>query len=91
MVTVVLAIPGAARYALGAMSNNPIDPAAGRAASSVESPCIGVCVLESSAPFYCRGCYRTGDEIASWRNADDGTRRQILDRVAQRRAGRRSI
>lgn len=49
------------------------------------SPCIGVCMLDE-ATGYCRGCFRTVDEITAWRDADNGLRREILERLPARRA-----
>jgi len=56
-------------------------------ATPIDSPCIGVCVLDPLTGF-CRGCLRTGDEVAAWRDATDAVRLAILDRIeARRRAG----
>lgn len=59
---------------------------AGTPEAAVASPCIGVCELDPASGF-CRGCLRTGEEIAAWRDADDEMRGEILARVAARRAG----
>ncbi len=49
------------------------------------SPCIGVCEMDAAAG-RCRGCARTGDEIARWRDADDAFREavwaELPDRIA---------
>ncbi len=51
----------------------------------VTSPCVGVCELNPATGF-CRGCLRTIEEIAGWRDADTGERNSILKRLAARRA-----
>jgi hypothetical protein len=51
----------------------------------VSSPCIAVCELDTDTGF-CRGCLRSANEIAIWRDADSLTRRLILRRIEQRRA-----
>ncbi|MSP48017.1 MAG: DUF1289 domain-containing protein [Alphaproteobacteria bacterium] len=52
---------------------------------SVPSPCIGLCVLDPESGC-CKGCFRTIEEIGAWIGLDDGGRRQILRRVAERRS-----
>ncbi len=51
----------------------------------IESPCIGVCVIDSTTET-CEGCFRTLDEIAAWGTSSAGQRRQILAKVARREA-----
>jgi uncharacterized protein len=51
---------------------------------TIPSPCIGICELDGQSRL-CRGCLRSGDEIAAWRDASDHERRQILKRVRKRR------
>lgn len=51
----------------------------------VASPCVNVCRMEERRAL-CSGCLRTIDEIAAWSRLDDVGRRQVLDRVAQRRS-----
>lgn len=48
-------------------------------ARAVLTPCIGVCELDARG--LCRGCLRTGDEIASWRALDDAERLRIMTEV----------
>ena len=50
------------------------------------SPCVGTCGLDAHTG-WCRGCARTGPEIAAWRDAGDAERRRVLERAAGRRAG----
>ena len=40
------------------------------------SPCIGVCNIGPRG--WCRGCYRTLDEIAGWMRLDAATRIAVL-------------
>ncbi len=50
------------------------------------SPCTAVCVLDPASGF-CRGCYRTIDEIAGWASLGAVEKRKILARLPARRAG----
>lgn len=59
--------------------------------SAIASPCIGVCEVDPRSGL-CLGCLRTLGEIAAWRDADDGAKARILERLAGRRtAGCRTI
>ena len=40
------------------------------------SPCIKLCVLDQDG--YCRGCYRTIQEISAWTRLSMAQQRQIL-------------
>jgi len=51
---------------------------------AIESPCISVCVLDDDTGF-CKGCWRTRDEVAIWSRVDNVTRLEILERLRQRR------
>lgn len=53
------------------------------------SPCTAVCVLDQASGF-CRGCYRTIDEIAGWASFGAAEKRRILDRLPARRAQSRA-
>jgi len=55
------------------------------------SPCINVCVLDAASG-YCRGCWRTLDEITRWPTATAADKRHVLRAIAERRlaAARRS-
>ena len=56
-------------------------------ATPTNSPCIGICVLDPLTGF-CRGCLRTGEEVAAWRDAPNADRLAILDQIeARKRAG----
>lgn len=50
---------------------------------SVKSPCVRNCSLDARR--VCRGCYRHLDEIMSWPDAGELSRREILERAAARR------
>jgi predicted Fe-S protein YdhL (DUF1289 family) len=52
----------------------------------LESPCIGVCTI-APASGLCRGCLRTIDEIARWRDMDKPERARVLAACDARRAG----
>jgi predicted Fe-S protein YdhL (DUF1289 family) len=49
------------------------------------SPCIGICLIDP-ATRRCRGCLRDIAEIAAWYQASAAEKREILARLAQRRA-----
>jgi predicted Fe-S protein YdhL (DUF1289 family) len=51
----------------------------------VASPCIDVCRLDRRHR-WCRGCGRTGSEIARWPSADDAEKRTILAKLPARLA-----
>ena len=54
------------------------------ASGAVPSPCVDVCEIEPEAGT-CRGCRRTPDEISAWVSMDDAARRDVLDRLVERR------
>ena len=43
----------------------------------IESPCVKTCVIHPQARI-CIGCFRTGDEIASWSRLSSEERRSII-------------
>lgn len=49
----------------------------------IESPCQRICVLHPSARL-CIGCYRTGEEIATWSRLTPERRREIMDELPSR-------
>ncbi|OIQ81125.1 hypothetical protein GALL_371060 [mine drainage metagenome] len=51
----------------------------------VPSPCVQICTMDEASGL-CRGCARTLAEIATWSALDDEAKREVLARVAQRRA-----
>lgn len=53
----------------------------------VLSPCIGICELGDDG--LCRGCFRTGDEIAAWSTLSDTARLQMIEQVLPQREAQR--
>jgi uncharacterized protein len=53
----------------------------------VKSPCVEKCSLDRNK--ICRECYRSLDEIVSWPDADNVTRRKILAAAKIRREGKK--
>ncbi|MBL8687611.1 MAG: DUF1289 domain-containing protein [Rhodospirillaceae bacterium] len=53
-------------------------------AASVPSPCIGLCILDPGTGF-CKGCFRTIEEIGAWLGLDEEGRRAVLVRIRERR------
>lgn len=51
----------------------------------VASPCNSVCTLDERTG-WCLGCHRTLAEIGAWSGLDDAAKRDILARLAERRA-----
>ena len=58
--------------------------AAGQAA--VPSPCASVCRMDMGSGL-CEGCLRTLDEIGAWGRLDEGGKRQVWTRLAERAGG----
>ena len=54
-------------------------------ATEVPSPCISICRMNVKTGL-CEGCFRTGDEIAAWSGADNGSKRATWKVIAQRMA-----
>lgn len=54
---------------------------------AVLSPCIGICELDEAG--LCRGCHRSGDEIAAWTTLGDATRLRYMDEILPARAAQR--
>jgi hypothetical protein len=53
-------------------------------ALEAESPCIRECVIDQHSGF-CRGCWRTLDEISFWERYAPEHRRLVLRRLQERR------
>lgn len=51
----------------------------------VPSPCVDVCAMDSRTG-WCRGCWRTLDEIAVWSSLDDATKRMVWAALPARAA-----
>ncbi|WP_084168630.1 DUF1289 domain-containing protein [Paraburkholderia acidipaludis] len=52
---------------------------------ALKSPCIDVCAFDGKTGL-CIGCFRTRDEIRSWKKLTDYRRHQILNEKSRRRA-----
>ena len=50
--------------------------------NKVESPCIGVCVLDIND--VCEGCYRKADEIGRWSILSEESKQDIVKASWQR-------
>lgn len=48
------------------------------------SPCVSVCELDDATGF-CKGCWRTIDEIGRWSALDNADRIAVLERLRDRR------
>ncbi|MBM3601020.1 MAG: DUF1289 domain-containing protein [Alphaproteobacteria bacterium] len=48
------------------------------------SPCVSVCILDGATGF-CRGCWRTIDEIRVWAVLDNAERMTVLEGLRARR------
>lgn len=46
--------------------------------STIESPCIGVCKLDSTSD-YCIGCFRSRKDLTVWSKANNTQKQKILD------------
>jgi len=46
------------------------------------SPCINICTLDEDG--YCRGCYRTIQEIANWSLMTPSEQRELLPELKRR-------
>jgi uncharacterized protein len=55
--------------------------------SDVPSPCNNICRMNRDTGL-CEGCYRTLDEIAAWSALSGDQKREVLERLAARRADR---
>ena len=55
---------------------------------AVLSPCVGVCSLGDDG--LCEGCFRSGDEIASWTRYSDAERRRLMDEILPAREAQRA-
>jgi len=50
------------------------------------SPCNKVCALDGDG--FCLGCFRTGDEIARWRDMSAAEQWRLIERLEERRKQR---
>jgi predicted Fe-S protein YdhL (DUF1289 family) len=49
----------------------------------VPSPCISLCTMDAVTG-YCKGCYRTINEIATWGGAPEEWKLRVWRRIEQR-------
>ena len=49
----------------------------------VLSPCVSLCQMDEASGF-CKGCFRTIDEIVSWSQLPDDGKRQVWQRIGER-------
>ena len=56
----------------------------------VVSPCISVCRMSEDTG-YCKGCWRSLDEIAGWSVMDDGAKRAVWQAVLAREAAAKPL
>lgn len=49
----------------------------------VQSPCIGVCVIDDVTGL-CQGCFRRTDEIQDWWHLDNTSKRKIVSEAKER-------
>lgn len=52
--------------------------------NEIKSPCIKVCAINTSSG-YCKGCYRTIDEISSWMFLNNKEKKIILTKIETRK------
>jgi predicted Fe-S protein YdhL (DUF1289 family) len=52
----------------------------------ISSPCIGICQVNENG--LCEGCFRTLDEIGSWRDYSAPQREHLMDTVLPERGAR---
>jgi len=49
----------------------------------VDSPCVNVCEMGDHG--YCKGCFRTLDELVDWEFLDNGIKLSILNQLSERK------
>jgi uncharacterized protein len=60
-----------------------------KSGASIASPCVEVCSIDE-AHGQCSGCFRTLDEIASWRAYSPAQRAAVMAEIERRRAAYRN-
>jgi hypothetical protein len=53
--------------------------------AAIESPCVRECVIDAASG-YCRGCWRTLDEISFWTRLAAEERKRVMQCLPARRA-----
>jgi len=51
--------------------------------NEVQSPCIGVCVVDDGNQL-CQGCFRTLGEIQDWWDLDNNQKQKVVEEASQR-------
>ena len=51
----------------------------------IASPCVNCCEINPANGF-CRGCFRTLEEIAAWSSANETEKKRICLRLPERKA-----
>lgn len=51
---------------------------------TVPSPCISICVMDE-ATGYCKGCWRTMEEISAWLYLPDEQKKLVLEALERRK------
>ncbi|MGJ8619033.1 MAG: DUF1289 domain-containing protein [Methylophilaceae bacterium] len=51
----------------------------------IQSPCIGVCVVDDSTGL-CQGCFRSTDEIQAWWDLDNAQKEIVVTQAKEREA-----
>ena len=54
----------------------------------IESPCTSVCEIDLESGF-CKGCFRTSEEIIGWIRSSDAVKKEILLKINNRRIDNR--
>ena len=49
----------------------------------VQSPCIGVCVIDDSSGL-CQGCFRNTEEIQDWWDLDHAQKEEVVAQAKER-------
>lgn len=57
--------------------------------TNVESPCNGNCVIDPKLDF-CKGCFRTINEIIEWLSFTDEHRKVVLQKIEERKLSLRN-
>jgi predicted Fe-S protein YdhL (DUF1289 family) len=60
------------------------EPAFSSSAATIDSPCLGVCVIDARIAA-CYGCFRTIAEISAWPAATQTEKRAIATAMEERR------
>ena len=58
--------------------------------ATIESPCVRECVIDAASG-YCRGCWRTLDEISFWMRYTPVERRRVMQQLQARCAAATGI